>query len=390
MNKLGAFYTRDDISNLLVGRLSSTSPETVVDLGIGNGSLTTAADERWKDASFYASDINVDVERYIRQNLPFVNFTLLNGMNRSLPSKLLVDQGLVDVAICNPPYLKLKKKKVHNQLFEEANLKECQKLSVITTDLLFLAQNLRLLRKGGEMGIILPDGLIANHTYKRFREALLQNHNLKGVITLPEKVFQKTEAKTHILIIEKGINCQEYIPILRSDRNGNLSEEIVVESSKLVNRMDYEHFKWEKGNQHSSGFVKLSTLVHSISRGKQSFKELRSSELNYLHSTNLNKKQSLDSSGKTLFKSTHKVVQKGDIALVRVGRNSIGDFVLIEKGNYAISDCLFKIEPREEFRDKIVKSLSSDYGKSWLKGFSHGVCAKVISKNDLLNFPVKL
>lgn len=59
------------------------------------------------------------------------------------------------------------------------------------------------LRDGRELGIILPDSVMTNHYYNDLRKDLLFNHNIKCIIQLPDNIFNKTEARTHILIIQK-------------------------------------------------------------------------------------------------------------------------------------------------------------------------------------------
>lgn len=387
MINLAAFYTMDKVSRILVDNLSTKFPDKILDLGIGGGSLTKAAHNRWKDAEYYASDIDHKVKANIEKNLPFVKFSLVDSLNLSLPKKLALNDEVVDVAICNPPYLKVPKSKIHNELFDKAGLNNCKNLKVLSTDLIFLAQNLNLLKKGGEMGIIVPDGLITNLDFLLFRESLLLNHNLKGVISLPEKVFKKTEAKTHILLIEKGGSSNNQIPLFKSSLTGDLGSQVEINSSDLLKRMDFDHYDWKLSFSKNEPFKKLSTTVESISRGRISYKELRESSLTFLHTTNITHGEKIYGK-KQIFKSAHRVAKRGDIVMARVGRNCIGKVSLIEEGEFVISDCIYRIRPKKEFRLKIWESLTSKHGKSWLKGFSHGVCAKVISKADLLNFPV--
>ena len=46
MEPLGRFYTSTFVSNLLVSRFRQTSPGTVLELGVGSGSLLQAAYEQ--------------------------------------------------------------------------------------------------------------------------------------------------------------------------------------------------------------------------------------------------------------------------------------------------------------------------------------------------------
>jgi type I restriction enzyme M protein len=299
----------------------------------------------------------------------------------------MLENEVVDVAICNPPYLKVNKTKDHNELFDNVGLKACKRLRTLSTDLIFLAQNLNLLRHGGEMGIIVPDGLITSIDYLKFRESLISNHNLKGVISLPEKIFKKTEAKTHILIIEKGTPSNSSIPLYKSDLQGQLSPNLKVGVNDLVKRMDYGHYDWKRGVDKLIPYMPLGSLVESITRGSLSYKQLRESSYQFLHTTNMSDKMAI--SGNNIDCIGNMIsVKSGDIILARVGRNCIGKVSIIESGEFIISDCLYRIRPKKGYALTIWESLKTEYAKSWLKGYSHGVCAKVISKSDLLNYPV--
>ena len=53
-------------------------------------------------------------------------------------------EGTYDLAICNPPFINVKKEKRFDSIFEKANLADCQQLKQLSADLLFLTQNLNL------------------------------------------------------------------------------------------------------------------------------------------------------------------------------------------------------------------------------------------------------
>ncbi len=73
-------------------------------------------------------------------------------------------------------------------------------------EILFLERFLQLVRPGGVIGIILPDGILSSKSLKYVREFILRNYKLLAVISLPRGIFRSalgTTSKTSILVIKK-------------------------------------------------------------------------------------------------------------------------------------------------------------------------------------------
>jgi type I restriction enzyme M protein len=310
-----------------------------------------------------------------------------SGLALAIKNRLGIDNGSVDVAICNPPYLKIKHKTKFKKLLLDANLRECINLKRLTSDILFLAQNLLLLRYGGELGIILPDSLITGHEFQLFRETLLKNHKVKAIIQLPDKVFMKTEARTHILYIEKGGVTGENIPIYNADFKGDCSSHIHSNKPEMIKRMDFAYHSWLRNNE--VNITSLKSITTDIKRGGKTYKELRQTKQPYFHTTCFktgipeNIKNSIGQKYKHLI-----AARKGDILFARVGKRCVGKVIFVDHGRFLISDCIYRIRVPKEKRKIVFKALSSKDGKKWVQSFAHGVCSQVISKTDLLDFPV--
>lgn len=75
------------------------------------------------------------------------------------------------------------------------------------TELLFVAQILRLLKNGGKTAIIVPDGVLfgSSKAHQQLRQHLIENNELQGVVSLPSGVFKPyAGVSTAILFITKG------------------------------------------------------------------------------------------------------------------------------------------------------------------------------------------
>jgi len=75
-----------------------------------------------------------------------------------------------------------------------------------STELLFLALFLRLLKTGGRAAIIVPDGVLfgSSNAHKKIRQVLVDEHKLDGVISMPSGVFKPyAGVSTAILMFTK-------------------------------------------------------------------------------------------------------------------------------------------------------------------------------------------
>jgi tRNA1(Val) A37 N6-methylase TrmN6 len=388
MNIRGRYYTNETVSALLVANLKKNSPDNVLELGVGTGSLIKAAYNRWQDANYFATDIDTASILEISNSLSFVKLFKLDGLLIRLPEEMCIRAGTIDVAVCNPPYYNIKKNHSYEKILEESNLIRSKTLSRLTSDIIFLAQNLIMLKDGGELGIILPDNLLTGHEYIEFRFDLINQHNVLGVIQLPDKIFKRTEARTHILLLEKGNKTKPMIPLHLSDLSGEIKETIMVSKDELINRMDYLYYLWKKDTGTIEPSLTLREMNVDIKRGRRSKHFLRKLGVGFFHTSSFPKELS---DGIDLISSELRddiVAESGDILIARVGKRCIGRVTIVKSGKQIISDCVFRIRAPDVFQISIWKELISKRGQDCLRAIAHGVCAQVISKKDLLDFRI--
>lgn len=390
MHEPGSYYTQAHISELLVNQLNYHQPKRILDLGAGHGALTKAAKMRWPDANIHAVETHGQGYSFLKLRYPAVQSQRLDGLNVQLPIHLGIEPESIDVAVCNPPYLKFKNNQEFQKLFLGAYLPNCVKLPNLTTDILFLAQNLRLLCKGGELGIIVPDGLLTNKSLRPLREDLFTNHQVFAVIELPAKIFPHTEAKTHILLIKRGYTSLNAIPIHLANINGQITETITVKPDDLQERMDFRYWKWRSRNNLINGSFSLAEIGADIRRGSHSKSYFTNLNEHFFHTSDIPSTPTIiDLPHKTCI-PTGLVARQGDILLARVGKRCLGKVALVASGEVGITDCVYRIRLPVKFQERIFNALASDNGQAWLKAHAHGVCARVISKVDLLRFQALL
>lgn len=77
-------------------------------------------------------------------------------------------------------------------------------------EILFLERCLDWLKPGGRLGIVMPKGFLDNISYEQYRQWLLANFKLDGVVTLHKDTFQPdTGVRTCVLFISKPLTKSE-------------------------------------------------------------------------------------------------------------------------------------------------------------------------------------
>ena len=77
--------------------------------------------------------------------------------------------------------------------------------SAVKTEVLFLERCLDLLRPGGRMAIVLPEGVLSNPTSEHLREHSERRAFLRAVVSLPKDTFKSTSAdvRTSVVVLQK-------------------------------------------------------------------------------------------------------------------------------------------------------------------------------------------
>ncbi len=373
MSHLNQYYTESTHCDTLVRSLTIPSPRIALDLGFGKGNLLNAAKRRWDKLNLVGIDI--DQRNVINaKSKNSIEALILNGFDPSLPSIINDRFGEIDLLVSNPPYFSCDLDLHNKQILDAVGILDClsQKMRKVPAELIFLAQNLRLLSKTGELGIIVPAGLISGQRWQSVREFLFSNYHISNVIQLPTNSFKKTDAQTFILTIKNKTNDIIKIPLSHTI---NL-ELLNVDPNEAIKRADYNYHK-ELSNLKNDH--KLSTDDFKLYRGNKSHKELHNSGKEYLHTTNMPKtgvKKTLPEKCINAAKNTC----SGDILVARVGRRCLGRTLYVERGNIPISDCIIGIRPRtKKIGKEIWKKLSTNEFRQYMAKTSLGVGAKYIT-----------
>jgi type I restriction enzyme M protein len=113
-------------------------------------------------------------------------------------SKGFTEEREYDIVMANPPF---------TGSIDKGDINESLKLNTTKTELLFTERIFTLLKTGGTAGIIIPQGVLfgSSGAFVKAREKLVEEAELKAVISLPSGVFKPyAGVATAILVFTRG------------------------------------------------------------------------------------------------------------------------------------------------------------------------------------------
>lgn len=411
----GQFFTPRNVIKMMISVLNPSEEEYLIDPACGSGGFLIAAlDHVWKklddkarrmkwSASTLANKKKEFAERYIRgidkdaflskvakaymaivgdgRMGVFCENSLKPPSDWSSTTQEKVQLSSFDIVVTNPPHgskivvkgaENLQQYALANKWDKDRKSGRWTKTNVIRKkhppQILFIERCLQLLRPGGRMGIILPEGLFGNPSYGYIVEFLRNDGRILGIISMPEELFQPyTHNKTCVLFVEKTKPLNGY-PIFMGiakwcghDSRGNRVPYDDVPSSALRYRqvMRPLHGQISDTKYDRLGFIKrLSEIKDNILVPKYYDPEIVS-ELEALHEThNLNKLEDLVKN-KVLSAATG----------VEVGKLAYGSGNIPFVRTSDIANWEIKIDPKHGVSEEIY----AQYGSS-----------KKVKENDVL------
>ncbi|MCP2224917.1 type I restriction enzyme M protein [Pseudomonas silensiensis] len=387
---LGRYYTKETISKLLVAELPETAPKLVLDLGCGDGALSRAAASRWMDALYVTVDIESNPD-FSYENKVFQPIKHLHHRADALSPDLIASIGItpesVDLALCNPPFVKPKWQSGYDSIIRSAGLSvDVKAVKKVSAEFIFIAQNLASLKPGGQLGLIVPDGFVSGERNKSLRKAILNENSIDTVIKLPRNMFIGTEAQAHIIIITKNGSSGSPVKVKNFLGLENEEHTVYVSPSDAVETLDYDYYSAFSKRDFS---LRLKDLGCEVVRGRLNSKEARESDFKVLHTTDLRPGEVLISVDyNNLLTSDAVVAEAGDILLARVGRDLHMRVCMVVAGRMPITDCIYRIRLPVEHRERVFASLVSEEGRKFIRSRAHGVSAKHLPRDYLLDLPI--
>jgi type I restriction enzyme M protein len=113
--------------------------------------------------------------------------TKVKERQRYYPSAPAIDEGTFDVVLTNPPF-GAKDESPHILKPYDLGKGKSQKREV-----LLLERQIRLLRPGGRLAVVIPEGILSNKNDQHIRQYILSECIVKAVIRLPQDAFKMSE-----------------------------------------------------------------------------------------------------------------------------------------------------------------------------------------------------
>ena len=152
-----------------------------------------------------------------------------------------------DLLLTNPPFAgEIKESRIIHR-YDIARSRNGKYPSKISRDILFIERALKMLKPGGRMAIVLPQGRLNNATDRYIREFITQHARILAVVGLHQNVFKPhTGTKTSVLFIQKWDDelCPKvedypiFFATMREPSKDNSGEKIFVKYKDFL--------KWEE------------------------------------------------------------------------------------------------------------------------------------------------
>ena len=211
----GEYYTPRAVTAFMADRIDPKPGEILLDPACGTGGFLTCSLRHMRERYVKRTEDEQKMQAALRavekKQLPHmlcVTNMLLHGIED--PSFVRHDNTLarpyisytqsdrVDIILTNPPFGGREEDGIESNFPKHFQTRE-------TADL-FLALIIRLLKPGGRVAVVLPDGSLFGEGVKtRLKEHLMEECNLHTIVRLPNSVFKPyASIGTNLLFFEKG------------------------------------------------------------------------------------------------------------------------------------------------------------------------------------------
>lgn len=156
-------------------------------------------------SSLWGYDIDATMVRLGLMNLMMHGIDEPHIDYKDTLSKSFTEESEYDIVMANPPF---------TGSIDKGDINENLHLGTTKTELLFVENIYRLLKKGGTACVIVPQGVLfgSGGAFKSLRQLLVERCDLKAVITLPSGVFKPyAGVSTAILLFTKVWGAKDKI-----------------------------------------------------------------------------------------------------------------------------------------------------------------------------------
>ncbi|OQB87064.1 MAG: putative type I restriction enzymeP M protein [Planctomycetes bacterium ADurb.Bin126] len=235
----GQFFTPRQTTDFLVEAVAPTPGERIIDPACGAGGFLTSVVRRYAHMGVGADSLKqeaanlfgIDKDSYLVK-LAKLHCALLSGGHPTISfadsiafrgetdGQVLPELGSFDVVLTNPPFgtkivaasadtlrsfeLARRWRSNGNGRLEPTG----ELLSHVPPQVLFVERCVSLLRPGGRLGMVVPESLLSNKSYRYVVQFIQDRMRLKGIIGMPDALFKTsgkggTHTKTCLVLADK-------------------------------------------------------------------------------------------------------------------------------------------------------------------------------------------
>lgn len=249
----GQFFTPRNVVKMCVDMLDPKIGERITDPACGSGGFLVEVLSHLKKKKYfcnvYGIDKEVDLVKICKAYMAIVgdghaNIFCADSLYSEAWTKKMkeeIEEESFDVVLTNPPFGAkifiedkniLKNFKLGHEWIKDHsnNWRITNSVSKQVPQILFIERCLQLLKPGGRMAIVLPDGVFGNPSDRYIWHFILENAKILAIVSLPPETFlPSTHTKTSVLFLEKAKNKEKNYEIFMAianrvghDKNGKI------------------------------------------------------------------------------------------------------------------------------------------------------------------------
>jgi len=235
--------------------------------------------EKLSNDTFFGNDSDISMIRISMMNMMLHDIENPHIKQIDTLSKRYDEKDKYQVVLANPPF---------KGSIDKDDKSEDFSISSTKTELLFIDLISRVLDVGGRCGVIIPEGVLfgSSKAHKILRKNLLENNELKAVISMPSGVFKPyAGVSTAVLVFVKGgLTSKVWFYDMEADgyslddkRNKQEKNDIpnIIEEYKHKDKEEYKDTK-------KHFFVEVSEIVENdYDLSINSYKTIEYKEIDY-------------------------------------------------------------------------------------------------------------
>lgn len=227
----GQFFTPQNAADALVKMIAPSPKSRVIDPACGAGGFLVATMKYWnkQNAKFSKDNLyGVDKDGYLTR-LAKIHLACIGQVTNTIQcsDSLVWDEAVLgerdsqyDVVLTNPPFgVNIKTRTTetlskfdlaykHRKTKEGFATKTFNINESVAPQVVFIEQCINLAKKGGVIGIVVPESMISNKKYSYVVEYILRACYIRAIIGMPDELFKisgkgGTHTKTCLLVLEK-------------------------------------------------------------------------------------------------------------------------------------------------------------------------------------------